>query len=213
MMEIALATNPTATIGFAQVSKNIEISQRNLSHEILRPSNIEFLFEGCSSRSITEVTIVNCAASSEYSDKYSCEKAYDGRESEPAWSTNAYGTDSWIEISFDRAYILSSIHTMQRPCRGAAHFKDVTLQIAGGKSADYTLSGKRDKNPNLPVVWDKIETDFAYNDATNYVKISAISFYTIYTTCGGFSELKVYGCTPGRVTQCQVSSNLTFLLF
>eukprot|EP00964_Phaeocystis_antarctica_P065282 scaffold39359_cov69-Phaeocystis_antarctica.AAC.2 len=59
--------------------------------------------------SLLEATITSCTASSEYSDQYSCDKAYDGersawggRDTNIAWATDAGGVGSWIELTFEK---------------------------------------------------------------------------------------------------------------
>ena len=72
-----------------------------------------------------QAQIASCSASSEYSDQYHCEFAYDGivssrgghADAGTTWATQHEGVGSWIELSFATPQNLNSMKYANREFR------------------------------------------------------------------------------------------------
>merc|ERR1712218_288158 len=128
-----------------------------------------------------EISGMTCAASTEYSSSFSCEKAIDGNANTD-WATLGQGAGAWIQLDFNRMFYVRSLAFKHR--RGAELFKDLSLEFSDGQIVGpFTMDniGGGSKTFILP-----------RNILSSFVKITAISHYSKVNN--GFAEIDVHGC-------------------
>ena len=151
---------------------------------------LSFYFQVCGPDHTAEVRPRRCLASTECSNVYSCEKAFDGFLTD-GWASSYEGVGAWIQLNFDKLYSITKIAVMQRPQQSES-IKDVSLEFSDGTLVTFVL-------PNTPNQW--IEIDLAtYGDVitSNYVNITVRSVYTGINS--GFTEIKIFGCVDGKIS-------------
>ena len=132
-----------------------------------------------------ELAINSCRASTEFSNSYDCNKAFDGNEYD-GWATLNEGDGAWIQLNLDIPYRLTKIMILQRLNE---FFKDVSIELSVGDPVNFTLGSVK--------VWETIEL-YDNSILTDYVKITGTNVYNKVNN--GFAELKLFGCASGMVT-------------
>ena len=134
--------------------------------------------------------MTSCSASTEFDERYACEKAFDGNDD--GWAPEHDKLiGAWIKIKFDQ-HRLTKVMVMQRNVDGTDRhgFKDITLEFSHGGPVYFTLLKEIG-------IYQTIELDkMGTNTFTNYVNITALTIYED-TFDAGFSELRVFGCLIG----------------
>jgi hypothetical protein len=123
------------------------------------------------------ISISSCSASSEYSDNYVCENAYDG-DIESAWATKGEGIGSWIEFNFDSNYRATKMEFTNRPAD-----VDKTSQILLTFSDGETQTVDLERGVTIA---ELVETN-----SVNSVRITVTGVYD--TMNNGAMEIKFYG--------------------
>ena len=141
--------------------------------------------------------ISSCSASSELTESYSCENAFDGNVAS-CWAVdynNFLVFGAWIKVNLVGAYQLTKI-MVWKWCDA----KDISLAFSNGVQMDFTLEDTTS--------WQTIDLEgIGNNIITSYVNITVNGVYPNTCTVVGFRELKVFGYASGMIYNDNVSKN------
>ena len=143
-------------------------------------------YYNCSSVRKFAPSEVKCTASSEFSPRYSCAKAFDGvlaiGKQKSAWASKGEGIGAWIEARFENLKSIHQLKLLQRHYPGEAN-KKIEIQFKDSKHY-ATLPAKGDKHWNIIKLPNSVVTDV--------IKISVKEVYG--TVNNGFKEIQILGC-------------------
>jgi len=143
--------------------------------------------ETCTSPKKVVPSMVNCSASSTFSRKWGCSKAFDGilqtsREGS-AWASRGEGVGAWIQAEFNTPVTIKKIKILQR-----------FYGIEANKEIEISFDGDLTQNAVLPATgsrhWNVIK--LSRGVLTKSLKISITEVYG--TVNNGFKEIAVIGC-------------------
>ena len=137
---------------------------------------------------------VTCTASSQFSRKFGCKKAFDGHlaigKQRNSWASAGEGVGAWIEARFvdkERQPVVKVIHQLkllQRHFPGEAN-KKVEIQFGeGGPRQVATLPARGDKHWNIIKLSSGVVAD--------RVRVTVREVYG--TVNNGFKEIVMFGC-------------------
>ena len=151
---------------------------------------LSFYFQVCGPDHTAEVRPRRCSASTEYSNAFRCEKAFDGVLTD-GWASVNEVAGAWIQPNFDGLYSITKIAVMQRPQQNES-IKDVSLEFSDGSLVNFIL-------PDTPNQWIEIDLRTYGNVITSsYVNITVKSVYV--GRYSGFTEIKIFGCVDGKIS-------------
>ena len=151
-------------------------------------------FRNCSEVTKIAPAEVTCTASSQFSRKFSCKKAFDGHlaigKQRNSWASAGEGVGAWIEARFvdkERQPVVKVIHQLkllQRHFPGEAN-KKVEIQFGeGGPRQVATLPARGDKHWNIIKLSSGVVAD--------RVRVTVREVYG--TVNNGFKEIVMFGC-------------------
>ena len=151
-------------------------------------------FRNCSEVTKIAPAEVTCTASSQFSRKFGCKKAFDGHLSigkqRNSWASAGEGVGAWIEARFvdkERQPVVKVIHQLkllQRHFPGEAN-KKVEIQFGeGGPRQVATLPARGDKHWNIIKLSSGVVAD--------RVRVTVREVYG--TVNNGFKEIVMFGC-------------------
>ena len=151
-------------------------------------------FRNCSEVTKIAPAEVTCTASSQFSRKFGCKKAFDGHlaigKQRNSWASAGEGVGAWIEARFvdkERQPVVKVIHQLkllQRHFPGEAN-KKVEIQFGeGGPRQVATLPARGDKHWNIIKLSSGVVAD--------RVRVTVREVYG--TVNNGFKEIVMFGC-------------------
>jgi len=123
---------------------------------------------------------IKCTASSEYAERYSCEKAFDNDKGS-AWASKGEGVGAWIQATFPRPVKIVKLKILQRRVPSEAN-KQISLTTSFGWSHTAMLPEKGDTQWNIITLPEPV--------TTSSVKITVKDVYG--TINNGFKEIEIY---------------------
>jgi len=131
--------------------------------------------------------MIVCSASSTYSRKYSCEKAFDGvlqtNRLGSAWASRGQGVGAWIEANFTKPVIIKEIKVLQRFVEAEAN-KQIEIKFDGDIAQKAELPAKGSKH------WNVIK--LSRGVPASSLRITIVEVYG--TINNGFKEISISGC-------------------
>ena len=138
----------------------------------------------CGTNCINKVEITNCSSSSQYTNYYKCNKAFDG-DTSSAWSTKGSNSDEWIRLKFKYEFYLTSIHIFQ-PDHRKRRMKKIDIQFSDEPKISYTLKNKKG--------WNRVT--IAHATVSRYLIIKSRSYYFYSGWTRIIMEIELLGCKP-----------------
>ncbi|KAI0223347.1 Receptor-type tyrosine-protein phosphatase T [Lamellibrachia satsuma] len=123
----------------------------------------------------------------------SCENAIDGNRYSTSWRYVGAAMGVWLQIVFDKTYVVSSLLIAPPYWADERHFKDIKLTFSDGSEQMVTLANKTDG-------W-VVET-FAITPPRliSSIKLSVVSAYDVSSKTHALNEVDVYGSIPEETT-------------
>ncbi|KAI0234515.1 hypothetical protein LSAT2_015207 [Lamellibrachia satsuma] len=123
----------------------------------------------------------------------SCENAIDGNRHSTSWRYVGAAVGVWLQIVFERTYIVSSLVIAMPYWADERHFKDMKLTFTDGSEQTITLTNQNDGWVTETFIIDPPRL-------SSSVRLSVMSAYDVSSQTRVINEVEIYGKIPEMTT-------------